>query len=143
MEIKTLSDDPVSWPVIAFGGDGSLTCVETISTLRRPSALALRNGYFNGLTLIDAEGVVHRLDGVIPDKHGAILCTIRRILNLRVPVELLLVDSDKLTLEEAKLRIALKVCADSSFWDSGHALADLEKKIAAAPSFTALCTILR
>ncbi len=141
--MRRLSESPVSWPVVAFGGDGSLVCVETFSTLLRPSARALRSGYFNGLMLMDAEGTVCRVDEVILDQQNVFLSELRRILNLRVPVELLLGESWKVTLQEAKAKIILKVRDDRSFWESGGDLLDLEEQIAAAPSFGALYALLR
>ena len=143
METSTLSDGPVSWPAIAFGGDGSLGCAVTISTLQWPSAQAWRNGYFNLLVLIDTEGVVHGVNKVILGKQSAILWWFRRVLNMRVPVERRLESVEKITLDEAKTRLVIEVRSDRSLWESGGHLADLEQRIAAAASFTALCDILR
>lgn len=143
METITLSDDPVSWPAIAFGGDGSLVCAVTMSTLQWPSAQAWRNGYFNRLVLIDTKGVVHRVNKVTLGKQNAILWAFRRVLNFRLPVELRLEAVEKITLDEAKTRFVIEVRSDRSFWESGGDLADLEQRIAAAASFTALRDILR
>lgn len=96
------------YPILAITHQGFVYAVADEVTLRTARARALRMGHFEGLSLVDAEGVRYRVDRiqgarVAPGEWlGKLLGT---IANPRMRVELEIRREGVLTLEEVKSEV--------------------------------------
>jgi len=124
------------FPVIAVSSEG-LYAYESEESLGQCRDKALHSGYFDGLLLIDAAGVLRRVTRVVPaSRHLFVDRIFNRVLSVRLEMETV----GPVSLERAKEMVLERIGADSQFWDSaGDAVG---QRILATHTFSEIAAIL-
>lgn len=119
MENTVLDLSTVRFPVIIFSNNRLMYFGRKKDDIETCSKTALKNGFYNGLRIIDADGIGYMITGA--GKVGPVgpLWGYNIFLNQKLRVELYVEKaSDVVSLDSLKMQILNAVNYNRPFWDS-------------------------
>jgi len=137
----------IRFPVLSFGTDGSLLALGSLDRITRCTKQGYKNGFYNGLLLIDADGdefrVVNaqRVRTLPPKNFGEFLGSISG--NPRWQVELEFEPGfSRVSFDEIK-RLILNAFEKDRTWDGMPDFETFRDQIATSPSLERVFTVFK
>jgi hypothetical protein len=132
----------VKFPAIAIKG-GTFEFHDSDVSLRRCTKTALKNGWYRGLTILDAAGVLHTVRDARFVRNTGQKTYPGLFASKWIEVEPEISGERQLALEEARQLIRRGLTANRAFWESGgYDLAALLREIDRAESIEQIWSVI-
>jgi hypothetical protein len=133
----------IKYPIVAFAKGGVIHFAKNEADLTICSKRGLKNGFYNGLNIIDSEGNCFDIQGARKVGYAGFLWGFSLKYGQRMQVELIFMGSNKdLSIENFKERILKQLKKDKHFWNSGGNFNELVVMINSEKSFKRIITYL-
>ena len=114
-----------------------MSSVRTSEDLETASALALKDGYFDGLVVIDHDGRTFKVTSAVPRTP---IGALRRLFNPRVRLNVELGETQPIAFEDLRERI-LHVLEDD-LWEALVGIEEVRKRVYAAANVAELIDVI-
>lgn len=133
----------IKYPVIAFAKGGVIHFARNEADLTICSTRGLKNGFYNGLNIIDSEGNSFDVQGAKKVGYAGFLWGFSLTFGQRIRVELIFSGSNKdLSIEDFKEKTLKQLKKNKHFWNSGGNFEELTVMIKSGKSFKEIITYL-
>jgi len=133
----------IKYPAIAFARGGITHFARNEADLTICSRRGLKNGFYNGLNLIDSEGNSFDIQGAKKVGYNGSLWGFSLMFGQRIRVDLIFSGSTKyLSIEDFKEKILREFNKQKGFWNSGGNLEELKLTIKMINSYKEIITYL-
>lgn len=133
----------IKYPVIAFAKGGVIHFARNEADLTICSIRGLKNGFYNGLNIIDSEGNSFDVQGAKKVGFAGFLWGFNLLFGQRIRVELIFRGSNKYSsIEEFKEKILKQLKKEKHFWNSGGNFEELVLTVKMGKSFYETITFL-
>jgi len=127
MENSVLDLSIVRFPVITFSNNRQMYFGRKRDDIEICSKIALKNGFYEGMRIIDADGIEYKIKDAAKVRTVGPLWGYNIFLNQKLRVKLYLGKAgDVVSLDSLKMQILKIMKSDMDFWDSDGMI---EKKI--------------
>ena len=133
----------IKYPIIAFAKRGAIHFARNEADLTICSARGLKNGFYNGLNIIDSEGSGFDVKEAQQVGYVGFLWGFSLAFGQRIRVELIFRGSNKdLSIQNFKGRVLKQLKKDKHFWNSGGNFEEITIMVDSANSFKEIITFL-